>query len=75
MAENSEHSAKPGRQRTTLGPDETLQILQQAVIECQRAGIEIGVKDFYNAGKQSVVIVLSGVMLAERQLMLARRGE
>jgi len=62
---------KPTSRTSALTPDLALEILQEAVIRCQQAGIQIGVSPFFDAGKRKVVIVLEGVDMVSDNLVLA----
>lgn len=73
MVAGSEISTQPDRQRTkrgaSLSPDQTLEILQQSVINCQAAGIEAKVSSFFDRGQQAVVVVLYGVAIKDGNLV------
>lgn len=61
MVENSTSLTQAGKRRTSktepLTPGQALEILQQAVRECQQAGIKTGVSTLYRAGCTYVVII------------------
>ena len=78
MVENSTSSTQAGKRRTSrtepLTPEQALEILQQAVRECQQAGIKTGVSTLYRAGCTNVVIIaLENVSFCDGNLVLATR--
>lgn len=79
MAENSDPSAKNAKASTkktsSLTPEQALEILQQAAINCQHAGVFVSIMPFSDAGKPSVVIVLANCVLANGNILLAKGGE
>lgn len=79
MAENSESLPKAGKPNITKTEKLTaalaVQILQEAVIRCQHAGIRAGVTEYHNNGDHGIQIVLLGVVLVDRNLMLASAGK
>ena len=79
MVANSETSVKndkPSTSRTgNLTPGLLLEILEEAVNRCQKAGIKVGVAPFHDKGARGVVIVLEDVDLGEdRHLHIATNG-
>ncbi len=75
-------SPKSGGKRTTktakLIPEMAIEILEDAILKCQEAGIAIGVSDFYNSGKKSVVLVIEGCTIDDAkhlQLLIATSGK
>lgn len=75
MEDGSQISQTSGRRRTTktvpLSPDQALEILQQAVRECQQAGIRVGVSQLHHAGNRNTIIVLEEVDFVDGNLVLA----
>lgn len=75
MAENSEPSpvnGKPNTRRTAkLTRGQALEIIQQAVINCQQAGITASISPFYGNGGQSVVIVLANCQIVDGNILPA----
>ena len=67
MVANSVNSQQSGKKRTTktvkLTPAQALEILQQSLIECQKAGIEVKASSLYHHGLQSVAIIVANVVL------------
>jgi hypothetical protein len=76
MAENSDNSTQTEKQRTTrtvkLTPEQALEILQQSLIECQKAGIDVRVvPDFYTSGQHFAGILLANVQVINGNLILS----
>lgn len=67
MVENSQTSTASGKPSIT--PGQRLEILQQAVFECQKAGMQISFAPLYGASKTSVVMVLANVDLVDDSLV------
>ena len=71
-SENYQASGKPHTSKTaSLTADQSLQILQQAVINCQQAGIEIKVATMH-PGDNALMLVFEGVVLADNRFILAK---
>lgn len=70
---SSETSAPSGKPRTRRGANltsaQTLEILQQSVVNCQAAGIDIEVTPLFFHGCQSVAIVLEGIAIKDGNLI------
>lgn len=79
MAESSDNSATQDKSSITktskLTPVQAVEILQEAVIRCQHAGIRAGVKPYYDNGDQGIAIILIDVVLANGNLVLAKATE
>lgn len=58
MVESSETSVPSDKPRTkrgvNLSQEQTLEILQQSVVNCQQAGIDARVTHFFDRGQQAV---------------------
>lgn len=68
MAGNLEPSRKSAKRSTTktekLTPEQALEILQQSLVECRRAGIECSsIPDFTVHGQEYAVILVANVMV------------
>jgi hypothetical protein len=78
MVENSETSVKSEKLSTkktsSLTPDQALQILQQSVINCQHAGVNVKFTPLYHQGQQSVIMVLTGCNLIDGNIVLVKKG-
>jgi hypothetical protein len=74
-AESLESSQPTGEKSTrktrNITPEQALEILQQAVINCQHAGIIASIGPYYSYGQQSVVIVLANCQLIDGKLVSA----
>lgn len=70
MVENSEISTKREKSSTRkISKEEALQILQQSLIEYQKAGGKLEVvPDYWHAGMRHLAIILPGVMLNDGNL-------
>ena len=63
MVANSKPSAKSGKQRTKITPQQGVEILQAAVGKCREAGVNIGIKRLYNPPEEvQLILVLDGVI-------------
>ncbi len=63
-------SEKPNTKKTNvLTPDQALEILQQAIIECQKAGIKVGYLPLYEHGAQLIQIILADVAVVNGNLV------
>ena len=63
MVANSKASVKRGKRPTKRTPQQELEILQQSVVNCRDAGINIGIKRLYNPPEEvQLILVLDGVM-------------
>ena len=51
------------RKTAKLTPEQSLEILQQSVINCQHSGIDAKCTTFYQHGTKSVIIVLANTEL------------
>jgi hypothetical protein len=75
--ENSGRSMPEGKKNTgkiaKLTRGQVLEILAQAVLNCQQSGINARVASFYEDGQQSVVIILTNVELITGNLVPARK--
>ena len=79
MADDSQNSTPSGKSSTgkgdqgrlKLNPEQALQILQQSLLECERAGIAVHVAPFYRDTGMSTIIVLANVELDAGKLMPA----
>mgnify|MGYP006299609791 CR=1 FL=1 len=72
MVANSEHSTKNVNKRTgktsTLTAVQALEILQQSIINCQQAGIEV---QLASIGETNTGLVMVGVRLVDNDLVMA----
>lgn len=64
----------PTEKTSKLSPDKELEILQQAILRCQQAGIKAVASNIYDAGTVRTVIILDGVILQNGNLILASKG-
>jgi hypothetical protein len=75
MAEDLTSSAQSEKTNTgktkNLTPDQALEILQQAALNCQHAGIDVKITTLYKDGVKSVVIILGSVAINVGKLVLA----
>ena len=63
----------PTDKTSKLSPDQELEILQQAILRCQQAGIKAVASNFYDAGNVRTVIILDGVIVQDGNLILASK--
>jgi hypothetical protein len=74
MVENLSTSVQNVK-RPTLGIEERLQIIQQALVDLQAVGVPVRVSPLYGAtGLYTTVIVLEGVDIVDGNLMHATTG-
>lgn len=72
MVENSENSAQSGKRstrRASVTPAQLLEILQQAVINCQQAGYEVSIAPLYKDGEQLVTIIFRNITIVDGNLV------
>jgi hypothetical protein len=74
MVENSKYSAQNVNRHITkiesLMPEQALEILQQALRECQQARLKVSISSLYHAGNQNTIIVLENVNFVAGNLVL-----
>lgn len=80
MVENSEHSAASGKKRTRetapLTPNQALEILQQSIVECQKAGIEVRIMPkLYGDAHEFTGILLANVLYQDGNLVAINGNE
>jgi hypothetical protein len=75
MEENLNGSGKNGKPRTgnagrvALTPGQALEILQQAVLECQAAGLEVQIYQDQHEGRPvAYIVVLANVLVIDGNL-------
>jgi hypothetical protein len=75
MVANSEHSAPKDKRSTkkinALTQDQALEILQQAIINCQQSGLVIDLRD---GNEGETLLAMKGVVLANGWFVLANGG-
>jgi uncharacterized protein GlcG (DUF336 family) len=78
MAENLEPSAKAGKRRTkqtnVLTQGQAVEILQQAVLNCQQCGVQIDITTLDYQGAPAVMVVLAKCRLVDGNFVLAKGG-
>lgn len=79
MAEPSENSTATGKQRTgktaKLTREQALEIFQQSVLECQKAGIDVRVMpEFYSHGDRYVAVLMANVQVINGNLKMIEPG-
>ena len=57
MAASLENSTKQGKRRTKKTKQQELEILQQQIANCKKAGIRMGMKRMYEDGSNSLTLV------------------
>ena len=57
MAASLENSTKQGKRRTKKTKQQELEILQQQIANCKKAGIRMGMKRMYEDGANSLTLV------------------
>lgn len=79
MVANSVTSAKSGKRNTkktnAVTQEEAIQILQQSVILCMEAGIEVELMPSQGGHGQTTLLAMRGVVLANQQLVLVKNGK
>lgn len=65
---------KTGKKRISktenLTPDQAIEILQQSIIECQKAGIDIQiVPKFYHSGVQYAAVLMANISYVDGNLV------
>ena len=77
--ENSGSSAPSEKRRTSktakLTPEQALEILASALLQCANAGIPVRLGNLFDTGTVSAGIVLEGVKHEDRKLLLANTGK
>jgi hypothetical protein len=67
-------SPKRARRNTgktnSLTAEQSLEILQQSVINCQQSGVDAKATNFYHHGCKSVIIVLANTELIDGDIMV-----
>ena len=79
MAENSENSASSEKVRTrktaSLTADQSLEILQASLIQCQRSGLHVQLAPvYYPDGERRVAVIIADCELRDGHLMMANAG-
>lgn len=73
MAENSTTLTANDKKNTgktsKLTADQSLEILQQVLIEANKSGIDAKVSNYYHDGMVSVIVVLANVELTDGRLL------
>jgi hypothetical protein len=73
MVANLDSSATSEKQNTrktnALTQEQSLEILAQAVLNCQQAGINVGLSQMYHHGFTSTLIVLANIELHDGKLV------
>lgn len=67
MVASSQPSVKKGKPSIT--PGQALEILQQAVVNCQSLGVNTHISELYDNGERSVIVVLRNVDLKDGNLV------
>ena len=57
MAASLENSTKQGKRRTKKTKQQELEILQQQIANCKKAGIKMGIKRMYEDGGNNLTLV------------------
>lgn len=72
MEERSDYLTSSDSKSTgkELPPEQELEILNDAIRRCRKAGIGAKVAPFYDKGVQSVVVILAGVQICDGRLVL-----
>lgn len=79
MVASSEVSKPTAKKRTgktaSLTPAQSLEILQQSILECRRAGISTRIAPLYHDGEVSIIVVLAKCEIADGKIVLANAGK
>ena len=60
---------RPMKKTSGLTPDQSLEILQQAMLNCQAAGVPVSLSPFFHGGKTDAIIVLANVSVIDGKLV------
>jgi hypothetical protein len=75
---SSEVSRSRVKRRTgktaSLTPVQSLEILQQSILECRRAGVSARIAPMYLDGDVSIIVVLANCQIADGKIVLANTG-
>ena len=74
-SEVSKPSAKPRTGKTaSLTPGQSLEILQQSILECRRAGINVRIAPAYHDNAPTIVVVMANCVVEDGKIVLANTG-
>jgi hypothetical protein len=70
-----EQEEKLTRRTVALTQEQALEILAQAVLNCQQVGIDARISPLFYGGKREMLVVLANVVLVDGKLVMVKDGE
>jgi hypothetical protein len=78
MVASLDSSTKAGRKSTgktnALTQEQSLEILAQAILNCQQSGVSAGISQLFSHGHTSTLIVLANIELVDGKLVKVGNG-